>query len=159
MIVLAVRYLGFFAATHLRTIQFNFTSHSDLASAPFLDFDWPSHLVFANSISWFFVAVTLAVLFGFILFRNFYFHEDWIHPRAASRLHNRNLEFLITQRREAFYQAVSWLVLTVILGSSAIAEVLAGQLAILTFGIVWAISVGLVLIFFLQTAQGRKLRR
>src|SRR4030066_696148 len=72
VIVLAVRYLGFFVATYLRPIQFDFASSSDLASAPFLDFDCPGYLVFANSISWLFVAATLAILFGFILFRNFH---------------------------------------------------------------------------------------
>jgi len=159
VILLAARYFGFFASIYLRPVQFSFGSRSDLVSAPFLNFDWPGHLVFSNSISWFFVACVLAVFFGFILFRNKYFHADWIHPRVVHRLHNKNLEFLITEQKEAFYQASSWCFLTSILLILVITEFLAGQLAVFTFGVAWAISVSLILVFLLQSARDGKLRR
>lgn len=158
VIVLAARYLGFFIATYLRPVQFSFGSRSDLISAPFLSFNYQADLLFSNSISWIFIATTLAVLFGFILFRNFYFHGDWIHPRDSARLHGRNMEFLITERKEAFYQAVSWLVLTIFLGILVFIEVLNSQLNAVAFGAIWSISTCLVLGFFLQLARDGKLR-
>lgn len=158
VVVSAVRYLGFFAATYLRPIQFSFSSRSDLASAPFLSFNSQAGLLFANSVSWFFISIALAILFGFIIFRNYYFHADWIHPRATFHLHNQNMEFLIVEKMEAYYQAISWAVLTLCLVVFSAVEVLVGQIQLLVFGVFWAIGTFLVCAFLLQVTRDEKLR-
>jgi hypothetical protein len=155
----AARYLGFFAATYLRPIQFSFGSTSDLVSAPFLHFNCSSDRMFANSISWFFVAAAWALFFGFVLFRNLHFHQDWVHPRAVSHLHNKNLEFLIIERSEAFYQSVSWFFLTGIFLILAAAEFLAGNIAVLVFGTVWGVGLPLLAIFLIGLARDWELVR
>jgi hypothetical protein len=58
------------------------------------------------------------------------------------------LEFLIIESKEAFYQAITWSCLTLALLALATAEFLAGSLALLSFGFVYAIG-GLLIITFL----------
>jgi len=159
VILVAARYLGVFFATYLRAVQFSFGSQSDLVSVPFLHFSCLADRVFANLVSWFFVAVALAAFFGFILFRNLHFHQDWVHPRVAAHLHNQNLEFLIVQRKEAFYQALTWFCLTLVLLILAITEFLAGDLAVLVFGFVYGTGVSLIIIFLLELTRDKKLGR
>jgi len=159
VILSAARYLGVFATTYLREVQFSFGSQSDLVSLPFVHFSYFCDRLLANSISWVFVALVLAVFFGFILFRNLHFHADWVHPRVATHLHNKNLEFLIIESKEAFYQAVTWSCLTLALLALATAEFLAGSLALLSFGFVYAIGGSLIITFLFEVSRDSRLNR
>jgi len=153
------RFLGVFLAALIFPVGFSFGNNPDLPSLPFIRFEGSGDLYLANSVSWGLVGLVLAISFGYVLFRILNFHGDRVHPKESSRLHNRNLEFLVIDSHEAFHQGISW-VLAGLLSTCLVAgDFLSGQLSAAAFGFVFGVNAFLVLGFWWSVAGSRGLER
>ena len=159
VLLVGCRFLGLFLAALIFPVGFYFSVHSDLLSLPFIKFRAVNDLYLANSVSWGFVGLVLAISFGYVLFRIFNFNGDRIHPKEASRLYNRNLEFLIINSHEAFHQGIAWVLAGLFSICLATGDFLGGQLSTTVFGLVFGVGAFLVLGFWWSVAGSGRLER
>lgn len=153
VLLAATRYFSIFIVHWLFSVQLSVGSKFDLLSLPLVSFKDPRDLPSVNSFSWLVTFVALAFFFGFILFRNLHFHENWIEPKVAARLHKKNLEFLITEAREALHQGASWSVITLISIIFVSTEFLNREVSTAIFGLAYAIGALLIIPFALEVVK------
>jgi hypothetical protein len=148
ILLVAVRFIGFFLAGLIWPIEFTFGLKSNLISLPFIQVEQPADLFIANSFSWVLVGLALAVVFCLVLFRILSYHQDHLHPKEAARTHNRNLDFLIIEPQEASSRSVSWFVLTLVSAGLAASDFWTGSLSAAAFGLVGGIDLTLGIAFW-----------
>jgi hypothetical protein len=101
------------------------------------------------------VGLVFAAVFGFALFRALFFHQEYIHPKKAARIHNKNLEFLIFGPHDATAQGISWVTLILISVGLATTDFLLGAVLPAAFGLLIGVSLPLLLVFW-QGVVGRQ---
>ncbi|MCH7542004.1 hypothetical protein IH981_04500 [Patescibacteria group bacterium] len=142
--VVAFRYLGVFLASFFFQIQFSLSKVGDFSTLPFIQFSDSSSRFLGNSISWILVALVLAFYFGFVVFRSFHLHEDHLHPKHAQEIYSKNLEFLIINARDSLHQTMAWSILAAFSIMFATKDLFTGGLQPLFFGILFSVSLLLI---------------
>ena len=157
VLLISARYLGLFLYALITPFQFTFSSNFDLASLPFIKYTGESTLRAANSFSWGLTAGVLALVFGFIAFRNLYLHEDWLHPKQATHLHKNKMDHLIVGSREAFHQGISWGLVVAISMLLSLADFITGFLSSLAFGTIVSVNASVLALLLLGISRDSKL--
>ena len=157
VLLLGARYFGVFIYALITPFQFTFSSNFDLASLPFIKCTGENALRAANSFSWGLTAGVLALVFGFIAFRNLYLHEDWLHPKQATHLHKNRMDHLIINSREAFHQGLSWGLVVLISMLFSLADFVTGFLSSLAFGTIVSVSASVLALLLLGISRDSKL--
>ncbi len=147
-ILISARYIGLFLSSFVLPNWYSFSLNQDWNLLPFLKLP-KEFTISANSFSWAFVALVLALYFGFLAFRNTHLNQDFIHPKEASFFHNKNLEFLIVEAEEAVHQNAALLILSAANLFFITKDFFGGTLSPLIFGILLA-EVSILILFFSQ---------
>ena len=99
VLVIGAKYLSALVINLILVINWEPSfSTFQIFSLPFIHYSSGADLLLVNSISSLIMSLVLAVGFTFILFRFQFFHEDFIPPKVASRLHSKKLDrFMISE--------------------------------------------------------------
>jgi len=148
VILIAARYIGLFLFGFIPSNTFNFSFSKQWNTIPFLKLPNEASLS-ANSFSWAFVALVVALYFGFLAFRNLHLNQEFIHPKQARFFHNKNIEFLIVEAREALHQNIALVLLSAANLVFISRDFFRGTLSPLIFGLLLA-EISILILFFSQ---------
>ncbi len=116
----------------------------------------------ANSLSSFIMTLVMAVGFTFVIFRFQYYHEGYIEPKVASRLHTKKMDRLIISEVRSHNQITVWFTLAWLIFLLTLLEFLAGSLVlfvlVINFTIVCMLSVVVVFDMYKKGTTKRKVK-
>lgn len=159
VIFFAARYIGVFVAPFVTSTSVTLGLEVELTSLPFIKFPASLDQYFSNSISWVFTAAMLGIFFGFTAFRILHLNESWLHPKEAARLHHNKLHPFVISGEEAVHQIIAWSSVTLLALNLAVVDALLGDLSLIVFGFVLAITALLTVLFILSWVREGNLDR
>ncbi len=121
VLVFGAKYISVFVVALLFSLVWSLSfSASQVFTLPFVQFSSPTDLLLVNSVSSLFMTLVLAIGYTAALYRFQYFHENFIEPKVAARVHTGKMEYLIFKETQAHSQitvwfALSWIVFLLIL--------------------------------------------
>ena len=108
------------------------------------------------------MTLVLAVGFTFVIFRFQHYHEWYIEPKLASRLHAKKMEHLILNEVRSHNQITAWFTLAWLVFLLTLLEFLAGSLVLfvltINFTIVFMLSVVVIFDMYKKEAVRRRVR-
>jgi hypothetical protein len=163
VLVIGSKYISVFLVNLIFSLNWGFSfSASQIFSLPFLHYPSQKDLVLANSLSSFVMVLVLAVGFTFVLFRFQHYHEGYIEPKVASRLHAKKMERLIVSEVISHNQITVWFTLAWLIFLLTLLEFLAGSIVLfvlaVNFTIVCMLSVVVVSDMYKKGAARRKVK-
>ena len=163
VLVIGSKYISVFLVNLLFSLNWDFSfSASQIFSLPFIQYSSQEDLVAANSLSSFIMTLVMAVGFTFVIFRFQYYHEGYIEPKVASRLHTKKMDRLIISEVRSHNQITVWFTLAWLIFLLTLLEFLAGSLVlfvlVINFTIVCMLSVVVVFDMYKKGTTKRKVK-
>ena len=159
VVFFTARYVGVFVAPFITSTSIELGPKIELTSLPFIDFSNQLDQYFSNSLSWAFTAAILGVFFGFTAFRILHLNESWLHPKEAASIHHKSLQPFVISGEEALHQIIAWSSVTLLALNLAVVDAIVGDLSLVVFGFVLAVTALLTVLFILSWVREGNLDR
>ena len=150
VLVFGAKYISVFVIALLLSLEWAVGfSLSQIFTLPFIQFSNSADLLLVNSVSSLFMTMILTVGYAAALYRFQYFHENFIEPKVAARVHARNMEYLIFKETQAHSQITVWFILSWIVFLLILLEFLAGSavLFVLVANFIITLLLGSAIVF------------
>lgn len=148
VLVIGAKICAIFLVTIVLNYPWTFGRVDDSLSLWFITFSNFNHLIVVSSISDFFAALVAGIGFAWIIYRSEDFGKENLHPKRASHLHRKGLEFLIINTYEAFHQASIWFIVSWLTVFSIFLNSIVGITSVFILG--FSVSITLILTYGLR---------